>query len=46
MDDGMLTTLSTMRGDGVLSLSATLEQRPMAYGGFEKDRMVLKYVCR
>jgi Transposase DDE domain/Transposase domain (DUF772) len=24
---------------------ATLEQRPMAYGGFEKDRMVLKYVC-
>ena len=24
---------------------ATLEQRPMAYGGFEKDRMALKYVC-
>ncbi len=24
---------------------ATEEQRPMAYGGFEKDRMVLKYVC-
>ncbi len=23
----------------------TLEQRPMAYGGFEKDRMALKYVC-
>ena len=24
---------------------ATLDQRPMAYGGFEKDRMALKYVC-
>jgi hypothetical protein len=24
---------------------ATLEQRRMAYGGFEKDRMALKYVC-
>jgi len=24
---------------------ATLEQRPMAYGGFEKDRMALKYIC-
>jgi len=24
---------------------ATLEQRPMAYGGFEKDRMALRYVC-
>jgi len=24
---------------------ATLEQRPMAYGGFEKDRRALKYVC-
>jgi hypothetical protein len=24
---------------------ATLEQRPMAYGGFEKDRMALKYLC-
>jgi hypothetical protein len=24
---------------------ATGEQRPMAYGGFEKDRMALKYVC-
>jgi len=23
----------------------TGEQRPMAYGGFEKDRMVLKYIC-
>jgi hypothetical protein len=23
----------------------TLEQRPMAYGGFEQDRMALKYVC-
>ena len=23
----------------------TLEQRPMAYGGFEDDRMALKYVC-
>ncbi len=24
---------------------ATLEQRPMAYGEFEKERMALKYVC-
>jgi hypothetical protein len=24
---------------------ATLEQRRMAYGGFEQDRMALKYVC-
>jgi hypothetical protein len=24
---------------------ATGEERPMAYGGFEKDRMALKYVC-
>jgi hypothetical protein len=23
----------------------TGEQRPMAYGGFEKDRMALKYIC-
>lgn len=23
----------------------TGQQRPMAYGGFEKDRMVLKYIC-
>jgi hypothetical protein len=23
----------------------TAEQRPMAYGGFEKDRMALKYIC-
>jgi hypothetical protein len=23
----------------------TMEQRPMAYGGFEKDRMALKYIC-
>jgi len=23
----------------------TGEQRPMSYGGFEKDRMVLKYIC-
>ena len=23
----------------------TGEQRPMSYGGFEKDRMALKYIC-
>jgi hypothetical protein len=33
-------------GGGVYCLCpATLEQRAMAYGGFEKDRMALKYVC-
>jgi hypothetical protein len=33
------------RGTVYCLCPATLEQRPMAYGGFEKDRMALKYVC-
>jgi hypothetical protein len=33
------------RGTVYCLCPATLEQRPMAYGGFEKDRLALKYVC-
>ncbi len=33
------------RGTVYCLCPATLEQRAMAYGGFEKDRMALKYVC-
>ncbi len=33
------------RGKVYCVCPATLEQRLMAYGGFERDRMALKYVC-
>jgi len=46
LDGGHVDNIVYDEGGNVYCLCpVTLEKRLMAYGGFEKDRMVLKYVC-